>query len=166
MPLPAAAVHALAGGDLAAAGAAATVPLTGYLVGPDCRWLWRMRSTQLHEDAGSAGWITGVVWDVERRLSVGRAGFHGPPDRAGMVEVGYAVDPAFRRQGYARAALEVLLDRAAREPDVTTVRASIGPANTASLALVGQYGFRRVGEQWDDADGLETVLEVDVPDSG
>lgn len=163
--LPEAAVHALAAGDLAAANAAATVPLTGFFAGPDWRGLWRMRSTQLQEHSDSAGWITGVIWDVERQVSVGRAGFHGPPDRTGMVEVGYAVDPAYRRRGYARAALEALLDRAVREPDVTVVRASVRPDNTASLALVEQYGFRHVGEQWDDEDGLEAVLEVEVVSS-
>jgi ribosomal-protein-alanine N-acetyltransferase len=36
--------------------------------------------------------------DAERGVAVGRAGFHGPPDADGMVEVGYAVDPAFRRR--------------------------------------------------------------------
>lgn len=158
--LPEAAVHALADGDLAAANAAAPAPLTGYFAGPDWRGLWRMRSTQLNQAPGDAGWITGVIWDVEQQLSVGRAGFHGPPDLTGMVEVGYAVDPAYRRRGYARAALERLLERAAHEPDVTTVRASIRPDNTASLALVKQYGFQLVSEQWDDEDGSETVLEV------
>ena len=97
--LPRAAVHALAAGDLAAANAAATVPLTGFFAGPDWRGLWRMRGTQLQEHSHSADWITGVIWDVDRQVSVGRAGFHGPPDRTGMVEVGYAVDPAYRRQG-------------------------------------------------------------------
>jgi RimJ/RimL family protein N-acetyltransferase len=122
--------------------------------------LWRLRSGQVETDPGSADWVTGVIWDVERRLAVGRAGYHGPPDEAGMVEIGYAVDPAHRRQGYARAALVALLDRAAREPEVRTVRVSIRPDNTASLRLVAQYGFAEVGEQWDDEDGLETIYEV------
>ncbi len=94
-----------------------------------------MRSTQLQEDSDSAGWITGVIWDVDRRVSVGRAGFHGPPDRTGMVEVGYAVDPAYRGLGCARAALEALLDRAARDPDVTMVR----------QRPPGQHGVPRAG---------------------
>jgi RimJ/RimL family protein N-acetyltransferase len=77
-----------------------------------------------------------------------------------MVEVGYAVDPEHRRQGYARAALLLLLDRAAREPAVRVVRATIGPANTPSRRLVEQHGFVVVGEQVDDEDGLEIVYEV------
>jgi ribosomal-protein-alanine N-acetyltransferase len=79
-----------------------------------------------------------------------------------MVELGYAVDPRCRRQGYARAALVALLARAAREPSVRTVRATISPDNHASRLLVAQYGFIEVGEQWDDEDGLETIFEVRV----
>jgi RimJ/RimL family protein N-acetyltransferase len=110
----------------------------------------------------SAAWVTGVIWDDERHLAVGRAGFHGPPDAAGLVEIGYAVDPAYRRRGYARAALEALLRRAATDPQVRTVRVTITPDNAASYGLASQYGFTRVGEQWDDEDGLEIIHEVTV----
>jgi RimJ/RimL family protein N-acetyltransferase len=159
--LSAVALKALAQGDLLAANAASAVPMTAYFAGPDWRGLWRRRSLQVKADPRSAAWVTGVTWDVDRQLAVGRAGYHGPPDPAGMVEVGYAVDPAYRRQGYARAALVVLHDRAMREPEVRTVRATISPDNTASRALVLQYGFVEVGEQWDDEDGLETIFEID-----
>jgi RimJ/RimL family protein N-acetyltransferase len=158
--LPTAAIDALAAGDLAGANRAAPVRLTPYLVGPECRSIWRMRSVQLQADPTAAGWITRVVLDPARAAVVGRAGFHGPPDSRGMVEVGYAIDPAFRRQGYARAALEVLLALAAAEPSVRTVRASIRPDNAASRRLVMQYGLVEVGEQWDDEDGQETIFEV------
>jgi len=77
-----------------------------------------------------------------------------------MVEVGYAVDPAYRRQGYARAALEALLARAAADPGIRTVRASVRPDNVASIRLILQYLFVQVGEQWDDEDGLELIYEV------
>ena len=105
-------------------------------------------------------WVTGIIWDQRACLAVGRAGYHAPPDVSGTVEIGYAVDPAHRRRGYARAALEVLLARAAREPQVRRVRASIRPDNVASYRLASQYGFVKVGEQWDDEDGLEIVYEV------
>ena len=55
--------------------------------------------------------------------------------------------------------VEALLDRAAREPTVRVVRASVSPDNAPSLGLIGQYGFERVGEQWDEEDGLEIIYE-------
>lgn len=151
--------RSLAAGDLAAANAASPLPLTPYFAGPDWRGVWEMRHGQALADPASAAWVTGVIWDEERRLAVGRAGYHGPPDDAGMVEIGYAVDPAHRRRGYARAALEALLDRAAKEPTVRTVRVTISPQNLASSALTSQYGFTEVGVQWDDEDGEETIYE-------
>jgi RimJ/RimL family protein N-acetyltransferase len=138
---------------------AAPVPLTDHLAGPEHRGVWRRRSDQVDADPADAAWVTGVVWDPAIRTAVGRAGFHGPPDERGMVEVGYAIDPAYRRRGYARAALAALLERAATEPAVTTVRASVRPDNVGSRALVAGFGFVPVGEQWDDEDGLETVYE-------
>ncbi len=152
--------QALAQGDLAAANTASPVPLTPYFAGPDWRRVWQIRSKQVEENPASAAWVTGVIWDEERELAVGRAGYHGPPDPAGMAEIGYAVNPAHRRRGYARAALEILLKRAADEPQIRTVRATISPDNMASYRLVSEYGFIEVGQQWDDEDGLEIIYEL------
>ena len=157
-----AALHALAQGDLADANRAAPIALTPYYVGPDCINVWRRRSRQIVDDPPAAGWITRIIVDTAKQLAVGRAGYHGPPDGVGMVEVGYSVDPHHRRQGYARAALVALLERATTEPGVHTVRATISPENLASRQLVRQYGFAEVGEQWDDEDGLETIFEVNA----
>ena len=158
--LPPAAFRALADGDLAAANAASPVPLSAYFVSPEWKGTWRRRSEQVEQDPASAAWVTGVIWDEHHQLSVGRAGYHGPPDESGLVEIGYAVDPAYRRRGYARAALEALLHRAAHEPQVTTVRVTISPDNFASYALAAQYGFAEVGQQQDEEDGLEIIYEV------
>ena len=160
--LPGPVFRALADGDLAAANALSPVSLPAYFASPEWAGTWRMRSEQVEQDPASAAWVTGVIWDEQQQVAVGRAGYHGPPDPSGMVEIGYAVDPEYRRRGYARAALEALLARAAREPQVRTVRVSISPDNTASFDLASQYGFAEVGEQWDDEDGLEIIYEVDA----
>jgi RimJ/RimL family protein N-acetyltransferase len=160
--LSAAVFRALAEGDLAAANAVGPVPVSPYFAGPEWRATWRRRSKQVEENPASAAWVTGVIWDEKQQVAVGRAGYHGPPDPSGMVEIGYAVDPAYRRRGYARAALEALLRRAATEPQVHTVRVTISPDNIASYRLASQYGFTKVGEQWDDEDGLEIIYEVDA----
>jgi RimJ/RimL family protein N-acetyltransferase len=162
--LPAPALRALAQGDLAAANMASPVPLSAYFAGPEWARTWQMRSEQVERDPESAAWVTGIIWDEEGQVAVGRAGYHGPPDTSGMVEIGYAVDPAYRRRGYARAALELLLQRAAREPRVHIVRVTISPGNAASYELASQYGFAKVGEQWDEDDGLEIIYEVAADD--
>lgn len=93
---------------------------------------------------------------------VGNAGFHGPPDADGMVEVGYTVLPAYRRRGVARAALATLTTQARRAPEVRMLRATVAPDNEASLGLVRSAGLVQVGEQWDDEDGRELVFELPV----
>ncbi|MFC9053277.1 GNAT family N-acetyltransferase [Streptomyces anthocyanicus] len=153
-------MSALLDGDLSAASKMAGVSLTEYFVTDQARWLWQFRLDQMAADPGQARWMTRQAIVGEKGLVVGHAGFHGPPDEVGMVEIGYSVVPGFRRQGYARSTLHELLRRAAEEAAVTTVRASISPANLASLATISGFGFVEVGEQWDEEDGLELVFEA------
>ena len=155
-------LRALATGDLAAANATSPVPVPAYAAGPDWRGVWVRRVIQVAEDPDAAGWVTGIVWDAARSLAVGRAGFHGPPDADGVVEVGYTVLPHLRGRGYARAALTALVAEATASPQVRVVRASVSPDNAASLAVVRRAGFVHVGEQVDDEDGLELVHELAV----
>lgn len=156
------ALAALAAGDLDAAAALTPVPLTPWLVTDDVIGIWRRRSSQVLETPADLAWVTGLVWDEDLAKVVGRAGFHAAPDADGMVEVGYEVDPAYRRRGHARAALDALLARARSEESVRVLRVTVSPDNTASLGLLAQYPFAANGEQWDDEDGLELVLEMDV----
>jgi [ribosomal protein S5]-alanine N-acetyltransferase len=158
--LPSAAMTALLDGDLPRASAEAGVELTEYFVTGRARRLWRLRLGQMAADPASARWIARAAVAEPGGAVVGHAGFHGPPDEAGMVEIGYSVSPEFRRQGYARAMLAELLRRAAAEPAVRTVRATISPGNAASLATISGFGFAEVGEQWDDEDGLELIFEI------
>ena len=159
VPLSAAVMRMLADGDLEGARKAAGVALTPYFV--EHAWLWRMRLDQAQEDPASLDWIARAALDGD--VVVGHVGFHGPPDATGMVEVAYSVDPALRRRGYATAMLAAALDWAAAEPTASVVRASISPDNTASLATIAPFGFRQVGEQRDEEDGLELLFERPAP---
>jgi RimJ/RimL family protein N-acetyltransferase len=153
--LPPAALSALVDGDLETASKAAGTPLSQYLV--DERWLWEIRLEDVRRDPEAADWIARAAVADPEGIVVGHGGFHGPPDAHGVVEVAYSVDPAHRRQGYAKAMLRALLDRADADPRVTAVRASIRPDNTGSRATIKGFGFRKIGEQWDPEDGLEDV---------
>jgi ribosomal-protein-alanine N-acetyltransferase len=158
--IPVEQIHSLAEGDprrvLSANGGA----LTPYLRGAECRSLWNYRSAQVRSTPSDAAWVTRFIVVPGVTGAVGVAGFHGPPDERGMVEVGYRVDPQYRRRGYARAALETLLATAHDHPAVRVVRASVSSDNVASRSLISQYGFVEVGEQWDEEDGLEILFEV------
>jgi RimJ/RimL family protein N-acetyltransferase len=160
--LPLRALRALAAADLDTANAFSPVRLTPYFIQLDQRGTWLRRATQVRADPAAADWVTGVIWALDIDAPVGRAGFHGPPDERGMVEIGYSVDPSYRRRGYARAAFAALLARAQREPSVHVVRVSIAPDNDASMAVIAPFGFAKVGEQWDAEDGLEMIYEIVV----
>ncbi|HZJ04845.1 MAG TPA: GNAT family N-acetyltransferase [Nocardioidaceae bacterium] len=160
--LPPQAMRALVAGDRETASAAAGVVLSEFLASEECTWLWQIRLVQIAADPDIETWVARAVVSEAGQHVVGHAGFHGPPDLAGMVEVGYTVDPRFRRQGYAKAMLRELLSWATAESRVTTVRASIRPDNVASLATIEGFGFERTGEQWDEDDGLETIFEVKI----
>lgn len=160
--VPPAAMRALAAGQTEAASDLTGIRLGDFLAGEECGWLWRLRLDQIDRDPGCAAWVARAAVAEPEDVVVGHAGFHGPPDETGTVEIGYTVDPRFRRRGYARAMVTELLRWAATEPAVSRVRASISPDNDASLATIKGFGFVQVGEQWDDEDGLELVFEVPV----
>lgn len=160
LPLPI--LAALADGDLPSAQdhLPTTIQLTPYLIGPECRHVWHMRGAQIKADPLEAPWVARLV--LAESMVVGRAGFHGQPDDDGVVEIGYAIDPLHRRRGHASAAVRIMLDVARGLPRVKVVRAAVGVGNYASRRLLDQFGFRKVGEQWDEVDGLEDVLELSV----
>jgi RimJ/RimL family protein N-acetyltransferase len=152
------AIGALAAGDLAGAGrAAGGLALPRLWLQDDWLWLWRLRAGQVAEDPASARWLLRAVVLPDHTV-VGHAGFHGPPDERGMVEVGYTILEGHRRRGYASAALTELMAYA-RGAGALVVRASIAPDNEPSLALARRFGFVHIGEQWDDRDGRELLFE-------
>jgi len=115
-----------------------------------------------YQDMTEAGrlaqWRARAITRLADERMIGHAGFHGPPDDAGMIEVGYTVFPEFRSRGYATEAARRLLDFA-KELGARTIRASVSPENVPSLAIVRTLGLVKTGEQMDEVDGLEFVFE-------
>ncbi len=158
--IPFDALEAMLAGDLERAGAITGVPLPEFFITDKAaQSLWRYRRDQILREPASAPWLARAVVGDPAGTVVGHAGFHGAPDAAGMVEIGYTIRPEYRRLGYGRAAVAALLREAAASPAVRVVRATISPDNVASLALARSFGFVQVGDQWDDEDGLELVFE-------
>jgi RimJ/RimL family protein N-acetyltransferase len=90
---------------------------------------------------------------------VGHCGFHGPPEIIGRAEIGYTVFTEFRGRGYAKEAAGALV-RWAFDHGEQEVYASVAPDNGPSLAVIRSVGFKQVGTQEDQIDGLELVFSI------
>jgi len=119
---------------------------------------WRI--PMVREDPSCNPWLIRLAVDRATGTIVGLGNFHAPPDGRGMVEIGYRVIPEHRRHGYGREMAETMWRAAAAHPDVRVLRASVSPDNAPSRAIVEGAGLVKVGEQWDDEDGLEWIYEA------
>ena len=158
-------MQALARNDVEAAEAEAKATIPADMP-DDLRNFVNFRLAQLANDPSIREWLGRLMVladEVGKRRVIGSVGFHGPPDAEGRAEVGYRVEPEYRRQGYAREAIQALFGWAYETHGVARFVASISPTNDASLNLASSFGFRRIGEQMDDIDGLEYVFETTWP---
>jgi RimJ/RimL family protein N-acetyltransferase len=73
---------------------------------------------------------------------VGDIGFHGPPNPAGSVTVGYGLAPGARGQGFATEALRTLVAWALAQPEVVVVEADTTHANLPSQRVLERAGMR------------------------
>ncbi|HUG29779.1 MAG TPA: GNAT family N-acetyltransferase [Candidatus Limnocylindria bacterium] len=126
----------------------------------------RYRLAQVEVDPSIQPWLGRAMVltdETGARRAIGTIGFHGPPDDRGRLEVGYRVEPRYRRLGYARESIAALFDWAASTHGIRRFVASISPSNDASLRLVAGFGFVQTGSHIDDIDGLELEFEAAWP---
>jgi len=159
--LPAGALRDLVAGRTASTERRLRVRLPGSFAQRAHRLL-QVRLDDVERDPGARPWLLRLIalTDRDARTVVGLIGFHGRPDASGRAEVGYEIFEPFRRRGYATEAVLGLLAWAARRHRVRTFVAAIAPDNEPSMRLARRIGFRQVGAQVDDEDGLELVYEL------
>lgn len=118
-------------------------------VSPD--WLAGLRASR-----GQAPnpWVYGfAVVHRDARIVIGNAGFKGPPDEAGMVEIAYGIAPEFQGRGFATEAAAALVRFAFASGLVRLIRAHTLPEHNASTRVLAKCGFHLVGEVVDPEDG-------------
>jgi GNAT superfamily N-acetyltransferase len=134
-------------------------------IAEDLRNFLNFRIPDLIADPSIQPWLgRGMILSHSdgRREWIGSLGFHNAPDETGRVEIGYRVEPAFRRRGIATECVRALLAWAETQ-GVHRFRASVAPGNVASLAIIRSFGFHQVGVQIDEIDGEELVFNMDRP---
>ncbi|MDI1252321.1 GNAT family N-acetyltransferase [Thermomonas sp.] len=76
---------------------------------------------------------------------VGAAGYFGPPDANGTVEIGYSVLPEWQRNGYATQMTDALVKNVFSMPHVERVIAHTTEENPASIAILVRCSFAATG---------------------
>ncbi|MDB5366760.1 MAG: family acetyltransferase [Rhodospirillales bacterium] len=99
----------------------------------------------VERDEALACWTYMIVLREPRRVLVGEIGCKGPPNSAGLIEIGYALLPEARRNGYASEAVTALIAWALCRSDVHRVTAETIIGNDASERVLQRAGFRLVG---------------------
>lgn len=100
----------------------------------------------LEKDEKEYGFGPWIMLDKHKQMVIGDIGFKGSPIN-GIVEIGYYVSKIHRNQGYAREAVEAMLQWAFSHEDVTIVTASCQPSNIPSYRVLESCGFMKSREE-------------------
>jgi len=94
----------------------------------------------------------GLVWDgiilhKADQVAIGGIGFHGPPDEAGRVEIGYNIIPAYEGQGYATEMARRVIDWAFQTPGIQVITAECRDDNIGSIRVLEKVGMCRLATE-------------------
>jgi len=121
---------------------------------------------KLRTNPALLGWWTHLVLADRPPRVVGVCGFNGPPSRDGMVEIAYAIAPAYQGRGLATAAAAELIRRAFKDERVGIVCAHTLPEPNASTRVLEKLGLKFVGLTNDEDEGTVWRWELARPELG
>ncbi len=137
------------------------------MVAPECSLLGHQsierRLALIDADSEQHPWMYRAIVRKDDNLMVGHISFHHKaPDPDLLVysdnaaELGYAIEPGHRRNGYARESALGMMNWAISRK-VSAFILSISPENIPSIRMAESMGFRKISERMDETDGLEFV---------
>ena len=148
------------------AGLALAEELRGFYVSGEVSPVW-LAALRRCSGAGPDPWRHGffVIERGERRV-IGSAGFKGPPDADGMVEIAYGIVPSREGRGFATEAAGALMRFAGADARVRTLRAHTLPTANASTKVLTKCGFLHIADVVDPEDGPVWRWERSAPHIG
>jgi Acetyltransferases, including N-acetylases of ribosomal proteins len=99
----------------------------------------------LKANPDALGWWTYLFIHVKDNALIGIGGYKGKADESGMVEIGYAIIPAYRCKGLATEAAEGLIDHAFSHTNIRKVDAHTLAEHNASTRVLEKTGMAHVG---------------------
>ena len=115
-----------------------------------------LRNSCARNPPGHAWGTFFFVLDDPRTL-VGLGGYKGGPSDEGIVEIGYAIAPAFRGRGLATAAVQEMVTRGFGDPQVRFIDAHTLAQPNASTRVLEKSGFEMLGAL-EDPDGGQSGI--------
>lgn len=82
-------------------------------------------------------------------LLVGAGGYFGPPDKDGIVEIGFSIVPSQRQKGYATEIAKALVENAFNDNRIKIVIAHTTINNKASCKVLEKSGFHYIPNKHD-----------------
>jgi ribosomal-protein-alanine N-acetyltransferase len=128
-------------------------PAEGWLGFPAAQEAMRPAYEYLKRHPSVVGWWTYLFTHKQDSKLIGLGGFKGVPSVEGVVEIGYALAPAYRGKGLASEAARGMIEYAFSHTEVGSVLAHTLPEKNASTRVLGRAGFKHVGTVHDPEDG-------------
>jgi len=130
--------------------------------------IWvRRRLEMIREDPAQHPWMYRAIVRRSDNQMLGHISFHHKAPDPDLLEyseraaeLGYTIEPEYRRHGYARESAISMMEWAGREHGVLDFILTISPENVPSLEMARSMGFEIVGERVDEIDGPEYVLKA------
>ena len=89
----------------------------------------------------------GIILHKADQVAIGGIGFHGPPDEAGRVEIGYNIIPDYEGQGYATEMARRVIDWAFQTPGIQVITAECLDDNIGSIRVLEIVGMCRLAAE-------------------
>lgn len=97
----------------------------------------------LSESPDMTGRLCWFIVEKEQNIVIGSIGFKAKPDKDGVVEIGFGIDPSFRRNGYATEAVKVFTGWALSQNDIQKVTAECEPDNKSSIKVLEKADMQK-----------------------
>jgi RimJ/RimL family protein N-acetyltransferase len=101
-----------------------------------------VRQAEAAGDGGNGQWGMFQIILRDTGEVIGDIGFHGPPDEAGTVEIGYSIVDQYRGRGLVGESAMAICGLAWSRPGVTRITAQTQEGNAASAGVLRHAGFR------------------------
>ena len=114
--------------------------------GPDMTQALPYLIEMMQRDPTSDTW-DGIIIHKADQVAIGCMGFHGKPNRLGMVEIGYNVIPPYREHGYATEMAQQLIQWAFQTPGIYIITAQCLKENVGSIRVLEKAGMHRLASK-------------------